>query len=139
MSMVQAYRVLKDSVLNSTARAGTIVYAGRGYDYGLASDDTRATGIEHVSVTLKRSGDYPTFTVPLRDLEKIEAPALPKLDDGYVDSTCRPGAGALTCRYLAMSAAGWSCEKHSSLASELDERVRLGTINARGNNCEGRS
>jgi len=137
--MVQAYRVLKDSNLNGEAKVGTIVYAGRGYDYGLASDDTRATGIEHVSVTLKRSGDYPTFTVPLRDLEEIETPPLPKLDGAHVDAVCRPGAGALTCRYLAMGATGWSCEKHSSLAHALDERARLGTVVARGDNCEGRS
>jgi hypothetical protein len=52
-------------------KAGAIVYDQRGYDYGLASDDTRYTGIQHVSVTLNEDGDYPGFTVAERDLEKI--------------------------------------------------------------------
>lgn len=52
-------------------KAGTIVYESRGYDYGLASDDSRYTGIEHKSVTLDPTGDYPFFTVPVRDLEPL--------------------------------------------------------------------
>lgn len=51
---------------------GTVVYELKGYDYGLASDDTRYTGIEHISVTLKSDGDYPSFTVPKHKLEKSE-------------------------------------------------------------------
>lgn len=50
---------------------GTLCYLGRGYDYGLSSDDTRATGIEHVSMTLNVDGSYPTFTVPICDLEAV--------------------------------------------------------------------
>lgn len=135
--MAQAYRLLKSAEL-ADAPAGTIVYGAAAHDYGLASDDSRITGIEHISVTLKRSGGYPTFTMPLRDLEKTEAPPLPKLTEDHVMATCKPGAGAATCRYLAMGAGGWSCEKHSSLAAALDRRVEEGTINARGDNCEGR-
>ena len=48
--------------------AGTVVYNPRYHDYGLAHDDTRATGIPHVSVTLDSDGGYPTFTVPITDL-----------------------------------------------------------------------
>lgn len=51
--------------------AGTIVYDLRGYDYGLASDDTRITGIHHVSVTLKPDGDYPSFTIQKNSLEIV--------------------------------------------------------------------
>jgi len=51
--------------------AGTVVYDSVKHDYGLASDDTRLTGVEHVSVTLNEDGDYPTFTVALDNLEKI--------------------------------------------------------------------
>lgn len=51
--------------------AGTIVYDSRKYDYGLANDDTRLFGIEHVSVTLEPDGDYPCFTVPKHDLEEM--------------------------------------------------------------------
>ena len=49
--------------------AGTICYDCAGYDYGCSSDDTRSTGIEHISVTLDSKGDYPFFTVPIDDLE----------------------------------------------------------------------
>lgn len=52
--------------------AGTLVYRCKDYDYGLASDDTRATGKPHTSMTLDPSGDYPSFTVPDEDL----APAI---------------------------------------------------------------
>lgn len=45
-------------------RAGTAVYPFTSYDYGLASDDTRATGLEHVSVTEDPAGGTPAFTVP---------------------------------------------------------------------------
>lgn len=134
----QAYRVLKDSALSEEAKAGSVVYDCLGHDYGLASDDTRMTGIEHVSVTLKRSGGYPYFTIPRRDLKKIDAPPLPKLTDCHVMEVCRLGEQAETCRYLAMGAGGWSCEKHSPLAGTLDDRVTKGTITARGDNCEGR-
>lgn len=49
--------------------AGTIVYDCVKYDYGLSRDDTYFTKIEHVSVTLDPTGDYPSFTVPKTDLE----------------------------------------------------------------------
>lgn len=49
------------------------VYQCKGHDYGLASDDSRATGIEHVSVTLDPTGDYPFFTIPKTDLEEVAA------------------------------------------------------------------
>lgn len=52
-------------------KAGTIVYSQTGWDYGLANDDSRATGIEHKTVTLNADGDYPGFTVPVFDLEEI--------------------------------------------------------------------
>jgi len=65
-----AFRLLADRFEH---QAGAIVYDAKGYDYGLASDDTRATGKPHVSVTLEPSGDYPTFTVAVADLERIEA------------------------------------------------------------------
>lgn len=52
--------------------AGTAVYSCNGYDYGCSSDDTRYTGIPHVSVTLKETGDYPFFTVPEHLLENAK-------------------------------------------------------------------
>lgn len=67
------YRMRADSRLEPKAAAGAMVYDIKGWDYGLASDDTRLTGIEHVSVTLNADGDYPFFTVPRQDLEEVEA------------------------------------------------------------------
>lgn len=66
------YRMKTDSKLEPKAVAGTIVYTLNGYDYGSASDDNRAFGFEHKSVTLKPNGDYPYFTVPISELEIIE-------------------------------------------------------------------
>ncbi len=70
---IKKYRLLKDRSLNGKEwKAGTIVYDQMGHDYGLASDDTHFTGIEHKSVTLNSDGDYPGFTVPVRDLFEIK-------------------------------------------------------------------
>ena len=58
--------------------------------------------------------------------------------DEWVRDVCLVGHGQDCCRYLTMSAAGWSCEKHSNLRSLLDRRVATKTISARGDNCPGR-
>ena len=67
------YIMLADSKVNTDVKEGTVVYEYLKHDYGLASDDTWITGIEHVSVTLNEDGNYPSFTVPVTDLgEAIE-------------------------------------------------------------------
>lgn len=63
------YKTLKARFGNP---AGTIVYDCTGCDYGCSSDDTRCTGVMHVSVTLDPTGDYPFFTIAYRDLEVVE-------------------------------------------------------------------
>jgi hypothetical protein len=65
----RSYKLLADSEIEPSAKAGTVVYDCRGYDYGTANDDNLLTGIAHRSVTLDPTGDYPFFTVPERDLE----------------------------------------------------------------------
>lgn len=69
--MPQKYEMLVDSDLEPLAKKGTIVYDCLKNDYGLSNDDTRMTGIVHVSVTLKSDGNYPYFTVPYKHLRKI--------------------------------------------------------------------
>lgn len=69
---VKAYKVLRDSKIELAATKGTTVYEQAGYDYGLAYDDTRVTGVKHISVTLNSDGSYPGFTIPLDDLEEIK-------------------------------------------------------------------
>lgn len=71
MNAPKAWKMLKDSKINSAVKAGDTVYDCWKHDYGCASDDTRMLGIEHVSVTLDPEGDYPFFTVPKHDLEAI--------------------------------------------------------------------
>lgn len=51
--------------------AGTIVYRQNCYDYGISSDDTRITGVEHVTMTLRQDGGYPGFAVPVHVLEEV--------------------------------------------------------------------
>lgn len=67
------YRMLKDAINEPKAIAGTIVYACAKHDYGLSSDDTRMTGVRHISVTLNEDGDYPFFTVPEDSVEEVAA------------------------------------------------------------------
>jgi hypothetical protein len=69
--MSKAYRVLKDSEIEPKAKNGAIIYDCHYCDYGLASDDTRMTGIEHESFTFDPEGGYPFFTMPVRDVEPL--------------------------------------------------------------------
>lgn len=66
------YKMLRDSLIEPKAKAGTIVYKQSGYDYGLAADDTRMTGIPHISVTLNPDGGYPGFTAPVTILGDLD-------------------------------------------------------------------
>ena len=65
----RAFQLLKDRFGHA---AGTIIYEAKGYDYGLASDDARAFGVPHTSMTIEPSGDYPFFTVPDSDFAPVE-------------------------------------------------------------------
>jgi hypothetical protein len=70
-AMSARYRMLRNSDLEPKAVAGTVVYASAKHDYGLADDDTRITGVRHISVTLNSDGDYPFFTVPEGNVERL--------------------------------------------------------------------
>ena len=69
---VRKFRLLSDSKLDVTAKTGLTVYECVKYDYSCASDDTRRTGVQHISVTHKEDGDYPYFTHPEHLLEEIK-------------------------------------------------------------------
>lgn len=64
------FTVLVNAAHEPKAVAGISVYSAAKHDYGLAGDDTRMTGVEHISVTLESSGEYPVFTIPLKDLRR---------------------------------------------------------------------
>lgn len=115
--------------------AGTVCYPFAGHDYGLASDDTCMTGRLHKSYTLKMFGGGPSFTHPADDVEEIEVPALEPPDDEHVRTVCLLGQGTGACRYLTSGRNGWSCEKLSYLASQINCRTDM---IAKGDNCEGR-
>lgn len=70
--MPRKYELLADSKIESTATKGTIAYACAKCDYGVASDDTRITGDEHISLSLKEDGDYPFFTHPVYLLKEVK-------------------------------------------------------------------
>lgn len=70
----QAYTVLHTRTIRDEvmAKAGDTVYATTMHDYGLASDDTRITGMQHISVSLNPKGAHPFFTIPVAHLRNIE-------------------------------------------------------------------
>jgi hypothetical protein len=58
--------------------------------------------------------------------------------ENWVRSVCLIGQGHDCCRYLLADAEGFHCAKHvRELAIQLDDRVALQTITARGDNCLG--
>lgn len=69
--MLTKYKIIRADRAAIPVEVGDIVYESAKVDYGLANDDTRLTGIPHVSVSLKEDGDYPFFTIPLKDLEVV--------------------------------------------------------------------
>jgi hypothetical protein len=69
--MGQPYRIVRADRAASPVNVGDTVWYCRGHDYGCANDDSRATGIHHVSVTLKSDGDYPFFTIPREDIAEL--------------------------------------------------------------------
>ena len=71
MPELRAYVLTKDYHTSPSAKAGTVVYELCKADYGLSRDDTVATGVHHVSVTLDPTGDYPFFTYPSHLLKEV--------------------------------------------------------------------
>ena len=56
----------------------------------------------------------------------------------YVKDVCKIGQGNDCCRYLVMAPTGFECAKLDlSLKLTLDQRVRIGSMNAKGDNCPG--
>lgn len=67
------YKMKDDRYIRGELQAAQseIVYDCVECDYGCASDDTRYFGIEHISVTKSRNGNYPFFTCPTYLLELL--------------------------------------------------------------------
>jgi hypothetical protein len=70
--MVRKYKIISaEHASSDKAQDGDIVYDLGHHDYGCASDDTRYTGMEFVSVTYEPTGQYPFFTIPKEALQQV--------------------------------------------------------------------
>jgi len=63
-----------------------------------------------------------------------------KLLNDHIKNVCKIGQNNDCCQYLIAGPEGFECAKVSApeLIHILDERVRLNTIHAQGDNCEGK-
>ena len=68
--MPRFFILLSDSKIEPGVKEGMTVYECVKHDYGSASQDTRLTGVKHISVTLDKDGDYPFFTHPAHQLQE---------------------------------------------------------------------
>ena len=55
----------------------------------------------------------------------------------HVSNVCQPGT-AQCCAYLTMGNKGWECAKLTPLRFTIELRLAEGTINATGDNCDGK-
>lgn len=55
----------------------------------------------------------------------------------YRDTICRVGKGAATCSFLLFGGNEFECAKGSTFEPPIRERLREGSMNARGDNCSG--
>lgn len=94
--MSTTYRLRRE---HANHPAGTIVYKCTGCTYGLASDDSRYTGIEHTAVTLDENGGYPFFTVPVQDLEEVVFSVSPTFVSSEKQQPISPAATASAIDY----------------------------------------
>ncbi|QGZ16364.1 hypothetical protein Hena1_02140 [Erwinia phage Hena1] len=88
--MIKKYTLTQSYSTDPSAKAGIVVYRAAKHDYGLARDDTIATGIPHVSVTFNADGDYPFFTVPETILQAADAELVGGKKFNGVIVKCRP-------------------------------------------------
>lgn len=61
-----------------------------------------------------------------------------KIPDAHLKAVCKVGQNGLGCRYMANTAIGWVCAKHTPIKERVDEAVAKGVfIRNLGDNCEG--
>lgn len=82
------------------------------------------------------SGCAPSPTVSALRATPANAGCPPAdFNDAYRADVCRIGQGEACCRYLALGAVGWSCEKRGNLRLAIDRRVDQ--MSAKSDNCDG--
>jgi hypothetical protein len=55
----------------------------------------------------------------------------------YVIETCKIGQGTDCCAFLMGGPSGMECAKGTSVEHTIRGRLQAGTMNARGDNCDG--
>lgn len=60
-----------------------------------------------------------------------------KIKDELVKETCKLGKGEECCAYLAIGAGGFECAKGTRMAYSIEHRLAIGSMNAKGDNCQG--
>lgn len=58
------------------------------------------------------------------------------MDLGQAKDICKLGQAEECCRYL-MVGEGFECAKLTKLKKTIDAKVKAGTFNAQGDNCDG--
>lgn len=56
----------------------------------------------------------------------------------HVDEVCRPGQQGLTCAFAVVGGDGYECSKGTGIEVTIRQRMALGTMVSKGDNCEGR-
>ncbi len=59
------------------------------------------------------------------------------LTEDHVRKTCKPGQGDAYCAFLVNGPGGWQCAKNTGLHPMIAERLKSGTMRAKGDNCDG--
>lgn len=63
---------------------------------------------------------------------------LPSIPQPHLIGYCKPGKKESTCRYLGANQSGHVClKKVPDMRLIIEERFAAGTLNAKGDNCQG--
>lgn len=59
------------------------------------------------------------------------------LDKSHAKEICKLGKGDECCAYLVMGRGGFECAKGTGMEKFIELRLAEGTMNAKGDNCQG--
>jgi len=131
---------IKSNVVYRNKVTGNLGVLLAGYDYGCLGDDE--VGIVYRGDDNKPE-EFSSFFVGTNpsNLEEYKLKPEDQLTKKHIGGVCMLGKGDSCCRYLTAGSRGFSCARvdgNTSIAHHIDDRIRNGTINAKGSNCGGR-